>query len=146
MTGITVLNYGKLYYLIIDRENKGDILSKVHKLLHNLKTDLEQHLIKKEEILFPIIKEYDSKPSKELLDRISASVNEIEAEHDAAGNIVKELRRVTDNYKVPEDGCGTYSRTFQKLEELESDLFQHIHLENNILFKQLGINVDNIKM
>jgi len=35
-------------------------LFRVHKLFHSLKAELEQHLIKEEEILFPVIREYDA--------------------------------------------------------------------------------------
>jgi regulator of cell morphogenesis and NO signaling len=117
--------------------NHGDLF-KVHKLFHSLKTELEQHLIKEEEILFPMIKEYDSGQSKGLPERITAVLMETEDEHESAGGVLKELRKITRDYKVPEDGCSTYCKTFDKLQELEADLFQHIHLENNILFKQLG--------
>lgn len=118
--------------------NHSDLF-KVHKLFHGLKTELEQHLIKEEEILFPMIKEYEKKPSKELLKRISTVMEETEDEHEMAGGVLKELRKITQEYNVPEDGCSTYCKTFDKLQELEADLFQHIHLENNILFKQLGL-------
>ncbi|WP_003514396.1 iron-sulfur cluster repair di-iron protein [Acetivibrio thermocellus] len=111
-------------------------LFRVHKLFHSLKAELEQHLIKEEEILFPVIREYDANPSSELLNKISAVMKETEDEHDAAGGILKELRKVTNDYSVPEDGCNTYRRAFDKLEELEADLFRHIHLENNILFRR----------
>jgi regulator of cell morphogenesis and NO signaling len=124
--------------LKVHGKNHGDVLFKVHKLFHSLKADLEQHLIKEEQILFPMIKEYDKNPSAEMIRKIAAVIKEIEDEHEGAGDILKELREITDNYAVPEDGCRTYSITFQKLEELESDLFQHIHLENNILFKAFG--------
>ena len=121
-------------------------LFKVHKLFHNLKTELEQHLIKEEELLFPLVKEYEVKPSEDLLDRIKQVMKESEDEHDAAGDILKELRKITDGYKTPEDGCATFNLTYQKLEELEADLFQHIHLENNILFKNLGLQGHDMRM
>ncbi len=44
------------------------------------------------------------------------------------------MREVTDDYAIPTGACNTYQLTYLKLDELESDLFQHIHLENNILF------------
>jgi regulator of cell morphogenesis and NO signaling len=55
-------------------------------------------------------------------------------EHDAAGTILRELRALTSDYKVPADACISYQTLYQALEELEKDLHQHIHLENNILF------------
>lgn len=117
-------------------------LFKVHKLFSLLKADLEQHLLKEEEILFPLIKEYEKAPSEKLLEKISETIKETEDEHDAAGDILKELRKITHDFKVPKDGCNTYLLSYKLLEELESDLFQHIHLENNILFKRLGLSLD----
>lgn len=112
-------------------------LFRVHKLFHTLKTELDQHLIKEEVILFPMMKEYDKEATKELLEKITKVMNETEEEHEAAGDVIKELRNITDQYRVPEDGCSTYALTYEKLQELEADLFEHIHLENNILFKKL---------
>ena len=114
-------------------------LFQVHKLFHMLKTDLDQHLIKEEGILFPMIKEYALAPSDANLAKIRAQVVETEDEHVAAGGVLKDLRNLTQDYQVPADGCTTYRKTFKKLQEFESDLFQHIHLENNILFKQIGL-------
>ena len=111
-------------------------LFRVHKLFSTLKAELEQHLIKEEEVLFPLIKEYDKEPGEQKSGRIKQVMKETEDEHEAAGGILKELRKITDDYKVPDDGCNTYALTFKTLEELEADLFQHIHLENNILFKK----------
>ena len=107
----------------------------VHRLFHTLKAELEQHLIKEEVILFPRIREYESSLGDEFSSR--DVMKETMDEHETAGNVLKELREVTADYTVPEDGCETYRKTYEKLQELESDLFRHIHLENNILFKNL---------
>ncbi|MHB1485555.1 MAG: iron-sulfur cluster repair di-iron protein [Saccharofermentanales bacterium] len=114
------------------------VLFRVHKMFSALKAELEQHLLKEEELLFPLIVEYEFAPSEKLLDRIFEVIKEIEDEHEAAGDVIKELRLITDDFKVPDDGCTTYDMTFKMFEELEADLFQHIHLENNILFVNLG--------
>lgn len=118
----------------------GKVLMQVHRLFHTLKTELEQHLFKEENILFPMIRKYEENPSGELLKSVMQVMKETEDEHESAGDILKELRRITENYSVPESGCTTYRLTFRKLNELESDLFQHIHLENNILFVRLEQN------
>jgi regulator of cell morphogenesis and NO signaling len=119
-------------------EHHGEELSKVHKLFNSLKTELEGHLIKEEEIVFPLIKQYEVNASQETLKKALDKINELEAEHEGAGDILKELRNITNDYAVPEDGCNTYRYTYSKLIELESDLFNHIHLENNILFPRLA--------
>jgi regulator of cell morphogenesis and NO signaling len=112
-------------------------LAKVHKLFHILKMELEQHLIKEEEILFPLIKEYEKNPSAQSLEKIKNVTNDIEAEHEQAGDIIKELRKITNQFQYPADACTSFKIAYQKLEEMESDLFQHIHLENNILHPRL---------
>lgn len=112
-------------------------LAKVHKLFHMLKMELEQHLIKEEEILFPLIKGYEKNPSAQSLEKIKNVTNEIEAEHEQAGDIIKELRKITNQFQYPDDACTSFKLAYQKLEEMESDLFQHIHLENNILHPRL---------
>lgn len=112
-------------------------LAKVHRLFHSLKMELEQHLIKEETIQYPSIKEYEKSKTEQALDKAVKVNKELEDEHTGAGDILKELRKITNDFTAPEDGCNTYRLTYSKLEELESDTFQHIHLENNILFPRL---------
>jgi len=112
-------------------------LFKVHKLFSVLRAELEQHLMKEEEVLFPLVRQYERNPDMQSLEKVKQVMKETEDEHEAAGDILKELRRITDDYRVPEHGCSTYALTYKMLEELEADLFQHIHLENNILFINL---------
>lgn len=116
---------------------KHAVLFRVHKLFSTLRAELEQHLIMEEEVVFPLIAEYDKTSSAQSFEKAKQVIRQTEDEHEAAGNILKELRKITEDYSVPEDGCSTYYLTFKTLEELEADLFQHIHLENNILFKKM---------
>ena len=55
-------------------------------------------------------------------------------EHDGAGEALRALRSVTNDYAVPEDACTTYRTFYQALQGFEADLHQHIHLENNVMF------------
>ena len=113
-------------------------LSKVHKLFHTVKMELEAHLIEEETIQYPAIKEYLRSNSEVDLDKAINIINQLQDEHTGAGDILKELRKVTNDYKAPSDGCNTFKLAYAKLEEMESDIFQHIHLENNILFPRLS--------
>lgn len=123
--------------LKVHYEAHGEELSKLHKLFNQLKVEIEEHLIKEEELLFPLIKEYENNPSEERLQKALKVLEETESEHDIAGDILKEMRSLTNGYELPKDGCNTYQITYQKIESIEKDLFQHIHLENNILFDKL---------
>jgi regulator of cell morphogenesis and NO signaling len=55
-------------------------------------------------------------------------------EHDGAGDALRTLRSITNEYSVPADACISYRTLYQALQGFEADLHQHIHLENNILF------------
>jgi len=112
----------------------GDVLAKVHRLFHNLKLEVDQHLIQEEMIVFPLLKEYADNPDPGQLEKIVDLNGGLIEVHEGAGDILKQLRKVTDQYTVPAGACRTYIMTFSKLEALESDLFQHIHLENNLIF------------
>lgn len=112
-------------------------LDDVHQLVAKLKAELEHHLIQEEEAVFPKIKDFEQQPTEEKLNALLKVISILEAEHDQAGNIIKQLRDITSDFTTPADGCNTYRLTYMKLEELENDLFEHIHLENNIMFKRL---------
>ncbi|TGE31750.1 iron-sulfur cluster repair di-iron protein [Desulfosporosinus sp. Sb-LF] len=112
-------------------------LKQVNTLFHKLKDELEEHLVKEEQIEFPLIKAYEENPSHDKLNRALIVMGDLEKEHVGAGDILKELQRITDNFKIPADGCNSYGLTYAKLSELMNDTFQHIHLENNILFPRL---------
>ena len=109
-------------------------LSRVHTLFNQLKSELEQHTIKEDTEVFPLILEFEKNPDTEILTRMKNLIEELESEHDGAGDIIKELRDITNDFTPPFGACGTYRLVYQRLEHLESDLFQHIHLEKNILF------------
>jgi regulator of cell morphogenesis and NO signaling len=128
--------------LRVHGERHSELLE-VHRLFSRLRMELEQHTIKEETIEFPSIKEYEKTGSKKLLDKITEAIKNLEEEHEGAGGILKALRRVTNGFKAPEDGCNTYRLTYDKLKELESETFVHIHLENNILFPRLVEEKEN---
>ncbi len=105
-------------------------LFEVYRVYGQLKTDLEQHLLKEETMLFPDFDQTDK--NREEITELARIITE---EHEGAGELLVKLRELTHDYQVPTDACKTYARTYQLLEEMEDDLHQHIHLENNILLK-----------
>ncbi|KGX86410.1 iron-sulfur cluster repair di-iron protein [Pontibacillus marinus] len=109
-------------------------LGTIHILFNELKKELEQHLIKEESEDFPLLLEYEQIPTIENREKLMRVVESLEEEHAHAGNLLKEIRQVTNDFTPPQDACGTYRLVYQRLEALEQDLFEHIHLENNILF------------
>ena len=55
-------------------------------------------------------------------------------EHDQAGELLLKMREISKDYALPENACPSYTALYSRLEILEHDLHQHIHLENNLLF------------
>jgi regulator of cell morphogenesis and NO signaling len=109
-------------------------------LLTRLCADLTPHMFKEEQILFPYIVTMTeaAKHNRRLplvpFGTVNNPIRMMLREHDTAGQILRELRALTSDYKAPADACISYQTLFQALENFEKDLHQHIHLENNILF------------
>lgn len=112
----------------------------INRLFHAIANELNQHMMKEENILFPFIKEI-GKAKKEGLPlypppfgTIQNPINMMEAEHTDAGEIIMQIKELSNNFTPPDGACNTFRALYSKLEEYQNDLFQHIHLENNILF------------
>ncbi len=113
----------------------GEELMKLHSLFADLKKELEEHFVKEEEITFPLMLENES-PSQEVIKK----VEELETDHEEAGDIIKEMIELTDWFNPPEDACRTYVHTFNLLEKLVKDVFIHIFKENSIMFEKYREN------
>lgn len=99
--------------------------------------DLTAHMTKEEQVLFPLIARIESgevAPTPFVLRPIAV----MEAEHDEAGRALEEMRRLTNDYAMPADGCGTYRAGMAGLADLEADMHAHVHKENSILFPRVA--------
>jgi len=67
-------------------------------------------------------------------DNNTGYVKDLEDEHEAAGNLIKEITACTNDFTAPEDGCASYRLAFKKLQELVNDVYIHIFTENSLLF------------
>ncbi len=115
-------------------------LNKVGELFDQLCADLEPHMFKEEQILFPYILALAVAGAANQaapfapFGTVNNPIRMMMMEHDIAGEILRELRNVTSDYSTPADGCISYRTLYEALAAFEKDLHQHIHLENNILF------------
>ena len=111
-------------------------LIEIARVFGQLKEELGPHLLKEEQILFPLIRRLEA--STILPDVHCGSVkNPIRAmfhEHHAAGLALTKLRELTNSYTPPSNACNTYRAFFGELELLEKDTHDHIHKENHVLF------------
>lgn len=115
------------------------LLRKLQQTFGLLAEELLAHLPKEEEILFPMILHFtrEGTTPNDIYPRVEAPVAVMEHEHESAGDLIKLIRSLTDNYTTPDYACPTYQYTFRMLREFDEDLMQHIHLENNIVFARL---------
>lgn len=106
----------------------------IAELFSNLKDELYAHLEKEETILFPAIK---MKAFNKNYQYDKDVISILEDEHEHAGDIVKKITLLSNNFETPEWACNTFKALYFKLDEFINDLYQHIHLENNILFPKV---------
>ncbi|MEJ7626884.1 MAG: iron-sulfur cluster repair di-iron protein [Ferruginibacter sp.] len=105
-----------------------------------LETELNLHFAKEEKEVFPFIKllsEAQSTGNTKALSEFPSLTEPLqlrEIDHDEAGVLLLHIRKLTNDFNAPEEACNSFKYLYKKLEELESDLHKHIHLENNILF------------
>ena len=115
-------------------------LEKLNRLIVELTQELERHLKEEERLYFPYIRQlvlaerkierYESR----YLPLLEKSLDEIHADHIYLGSLFKMMDHLTDDYTLPDDGPSTLKVLFQKIKDFEEDFYQHVHLENNILF------------
>ena len=104
-----------------------EMLADIVEVYSGLRAELDQHMRKEEQILFPMIREGQGTMA-------GPPVQVMQHEHEVAGEALRRLRLLTNNFEVPEEACNTWRALWHGLAALEHDLHQHIHLENNILF------------
>lgn len=115
-------------------------LHEVQRLFRHLKLDLIPHMLKEEQVLFPYVARMEEAVSDgraippPFFGTVQNPVRMMMTEHDTAGELLRELRRTTNGYTTPPDGCISFQTLYQALAAFEADLHQHIHLENNLLF------------
>ncbi len=120
-------------------DNENTLLM-VRSVYNVLVKELTTHFMKEEKIVFPFIKALmlaSRTGDRSLLEQqmsITEPIRIMESDHEAAGDLLKQIRTLTNDYTPPASACNSYRFMYKKLEELEQDLHQHIHLENNVLF------------
>jgi regulator of cell morphogenesis and NO signaling len=107
-----------------------------------LAQELSTHMMKEEMVLFPyIVRMEEAVIEREPIlpppfGSVQNPVTMMVHEHDSAGDSLRVMRQASAGYSPPGDACISYQTLYKALADLEADLRQHIHLENNILFRR----------
>ncbi|MDE3028220.1 MAG: iron-sulfur cluster repair di-iron protein [Paracoccaceae bacterium] len=96
-------------------------------LLSNILAEMESHMTKEEQVLFPLM-------LKGGHPMITAPISVMRAEHDDHASQLRTLEHITHGFNLPEGACGSWRALYIGTEKFAADLVAHMHLENDVLF------------
>jgi regulator of cell morphogenesis and NO signaling len=115
-------------------------LARIAAVFQQVGTELEQHMCKEEQILFPYVRDLAEHAGQACdlgmspFGTVENPIRMMEREHREAADALRLIRELTNGYTPPADGCTTYTVCMEELKAFERDLHRHVHLENNVLF------------
>ncbi|WP_219132736.1 iron-sulfur cluster repair protein YtfE [Janthinobacterium sp. UMAB-60] len=112
----------------------GDRADCPHGLAQHLSAmaqELESHMRKEEDVLFPMIVRGQGP-------RAGAPINVMRMEHDDHGVALRAMEAMTNDITAPAGACTTWRALYTGLRTFREDLMAHIHTENNILFERFA--------
>ena len=133
-----------LISFIEGHKKKYPELVSVQTIFMALADSLQVHIQNEDATIFPYLKQiintYRRKESYGSLfvKTMRKPLNEIiQKEHKQITDLLMQLRVAARSYAIPDGACTNYQVILHKLKELDNDLVQHKHLENNILFPKV---------
>jgi regulator of cell morphogenesis and NO signaling len=126
--------------LRVHGDKHPDLLPALDATFRGLRGEIEDHMPKEELVLFPYIERLEatagesaSLPSPSF-GTIQTPIGVMEHEHETVAQALARLRELTSGYMPPQGACNTFRGLYAGLAELERELKEHIHLENNVIF------------
>lgn len=98
---------------------------------------LDPHMTTEERVVFPAISRMEKFRESTTSGSLAEPLQQLRDEHEVVGSLFKQIRSLTNGYAVPEGACNSYRAMLTGLEEMELDLHEHIHKENNVLFPRV---------
>lgn len=117
-----------------------EMLPALASTFREMRQEVEEHMMKEERVLFPYVERLEALAASgeglpaSSFGSIRAPIGMMEHEHETVGRALARLRELTGGYVPPADACNTFRGLYHGLAELEKELHEHIHLENNVLF------------
>lgn len=107
--------------------DKPNVPKGLTRYLTMLNQELSSHMMKEEQILFPMLKQG-------MGSQAMGPISVMESEHDEAGELLEVIKHITNGVMSPPEACTTWKAMYNGINELIDDLMEHISLENNVLF------------
>ncbi|MBS0631397.1 MAG: iron-sulfur cluster repair di-iron protein [Verrucomicrobia bacterium] len=122
-----------------DRDQR---LQEVAAVTRALTEEMIFHMQKEETVLFPLVRQIGAGQGRISAALLSGPIQQMETEHQAAGDAIARLRLLTDGFAQAGTFCRTHHAMFAGLAALEADLHRHVHKENNVLFPRALAQAD----
>lgn len=113
-----------------------EVLPRLTATIRALEGALVAHMREEEASVFPAIERLElavarcEAPGSEGL---AVAIAECEREHVLVGEGLREIRALTSGHVPPEWACNTFRGLYHGLAELEREVHEHVHFENNVL-------------
>lgn len=92
--------------------------------------ELEMHMRKEEEILFPMIRRGMGRMA-------GGPISVMQSEHDEHGERLRRIEALAHGLELPPGACNTWRATYAGVRALVDDVMEHISLENNVVFPRV---------
>lgn len=105
-------------------------LQEIRAIVALLAVDLPAHLDVEEQDVFPAIRSLGEGDGT----AVGLQLDTLGDDHEEVGELLVRLRRITDGFRPPADGCASFQLLYERLGALEADTHLHVHKENHTLF------------
>jgi regulator of cell morphogenesis and NO signaling len=103
--------------------------------------EVTSHFADEAQILFPKIRELElayvgSSSATVHVNSVRNDLAHMTHEHGAVGDLLSRIQDLTEDYDSTTTTCASYREICQRLKELDGEVRQEVHLENNVLFNR----------
>lgn len=110
-------------------------LLKLQDLYREFRDSMLDHIRKEDEEDFPKLIQYSQGQD---VQNIKIILEDLINDHEDTGQLLNVMNQLTSDYQAPEEACGTWKLVYQRLQNIEHQTHQHVHLENHVLFKKVS--------
>ncbi|BGE81622.1 iron-sulfur cluster repair di-iron protein ScdA [Staphylococcus petrasii] len=108
-------------------------LLELQDLYRQFRDGMLEHMAEEDEQAFPKLIEISKGHKVENADQIIQSLVD---DHTETGQLLQSMRELTNDYQPPQEACTTWRLVYNRLENLERETHEHVHLENHVLFNK----------
>jgi len=118
----------------------AETLAALKRVLRRFRQSFELHMRTEEQVFFTAIQRLEAAVTagasapRASFGSLQNPVRMLEGEHEAQARELAEMREITTGYAVPADADDNYRALLSRLQAMEREVHEHLHLENNVLF------------